>query len=136
MSTFALKPVEFLPPHARENFSQLLIDDNCPSDVFFEAMEKAGNQKKSLDKLQTIIVTMAQGTRVPTNWFKELKHRSSEDLHPDYELRAGQLRLYLFDDKEEGKIIVLGELKKQEKKKNKAIAKMRQIKADYFAAKK
>lgn len=136
MTTFALKSLEFLPENPKMNFYQLLIDDNCPSDDFFAAMKAAGNQGKNLDKLQVTILTMAQDNRVPTKWFKELKRHGANDPHPDYELRAGQLRLYLFEDEEEGKIIVLGELKKQMKKKNKAIEKMRQIKSAYFAAKK
>lgn len=98
-------------------------------------MEKAGNQKKSLEKIQTILTFIANGTRVPTDWFKELKHRGEDDNFPDFEVRAKQLRLYLFHDEDEGKIIVLGELKKGKKTQSKAIAKMREIKLAYFASK-
>ena len=135
MSTFALKLVEFLPPNLQNNFQQLVIDDNCPSDDFFASMENSGNQAKNVEKLQTIILQIARGIRVPPNWCKELKHRDKKDSYPDFELRANQLRLYFFEDEEEGKIIVLGELKKGKKTQNKAIKKMRKIKLEYFSEK-
>ncbi|MCB0517313.1 MAG: hypothetical protein H6577_27020 [Lewinellaceae bacterium] len=135
MPNFALVNIEGLPPHPVEPFFKLLIDGACPFDDFCQEMEKSGSQAKSLDKIQSIIVQISLGTRVPTDWFQELKHRKKGDPHKDYEIRAHRLRVYLFED-EEGKIIVLGELKKKkENKPSKAIAKMREIKLAYFASK-
>ena len=134
MSNLSLVYIEGLPPHPVEPFFKLMIDGACPFDDFCQEMEKSGNQAKSLERIQSIIVQISQGTRVPTDWFQELRHRKKDDPHKDYEVRANRLRVYLFED-DEGKIIVLGELKKGSKTQSKAIAKMREIKLAYFASK-
>ncbi|MBK6947695.1 MAG: hypothetical protein IPH16_06120 [Haliscomenobacter sp.] len=84
--------------------------------------------------MHTIIVHLSNGTRVPTQQFQELKHRDRHDPWPDYEIRAKQLRVYLFEDIEKGKIIVLGEVK-TEKTQGKTIQEMRAIKRAYFESK-
>ncbi len=135
MPTFELETVPGLPPHPVVAFCKLSEEGRCRFDEFWQAMELAGNQKEALVKLQSIMAEMCHGKRVPTKWFQELKHRSKSDRYPDYEIRAKQLRLYLFEDEEAGRVIVLGELKKGSKAQSKAIEKMRRIKLAYFAAK-
>ncbi len=135
MPNFALLCIEGLPPHPVEPFFKLSMDGKCPYNDFWEEMEKAGSQTKSLERIQSIIVHLSKGTRVPTDWFQELKHRKKNDTHKDFEIRVHRLRVYLFED-ESSKIIVLGELKKKkEDKTSLAIAKMREIKLAYFASK-
>jgi len=134
MPNFALLCIEGLPPHPVEPFFKLLENEKCLYDDFWKEMGKSGNQSKSLDKIQSIIVRISLGEKVPPDWFKELKHRESDDPHKDYEVKADRLRVYLFQD-DEGKIIVLGELKKGSKEQSKSIAKMREIKLAYFASK-
>lgn len=119
-----------------ERFYKLVVDNRCMFDEFISEMKKSGNQQKAVDKLQTIMSFVSQGQKVPTKQFQELKHRDKKDTYPDYELRAAQLRLYLFEDDSLGKIVVLGELKKEGKKtQRKSIEKMREIKLSYFASK-
>lgn len=98
-------------------------------------MEKAGNQRKDLDKLQTFIELLSQGQQLPADKFKELQGRGKKDIYKDFEIKAGRLRVYLFEDVAEGKIIVLGELKKDEKRQSRKIEEMRTIKLEYFASK-
>ncbi len=134
MPKFEVVRLSGLPPHHTEPFYKLVVDGKCYYDEFCKEMEKAGNQQQALDKIQAILVFMSRGTDVPKKWFQELKHRSKDDPHKDYEIRSGRLRIYLFED-EEGKIIVLGELKKGKKTQDKAIKKMRALKLAYFATK-
>lgn len=136
MPKFAVEEIRGLPPHRVETFCKLLVDGKCFFDEFCEKMEKDGNQRKALEKIQTIMVEICRGRRVPTKWYQELKHRKTNDPYPDFEIRSRQLRLYLFEDEEAGKIIVLGELKKGKKTQRKTIEKMRSLKLAYFAAKK
>lgn len=98
-------------------------------------MEKAGNHAKSLDKIQSIIVQLANGNKVPVKQCQELKHRSKGDTYPDFEIRVKQLRIYFFANNEKGEIIVLGEVKKGSKTQSKSISRLRDIKLEYFASK-
>lgn len=135
MPKFEVVKLSGLPPQHAEPFYKLVVDGKCHYDEFCQKMEKSGNQQKALDKVQSILVQISQGRKVPTAWFQELKHRPKDDPYADYEIRSKQLRVYLFEDEEEGKIIVLGELKKGKKTQGKAIDKMRELKLAYFATK-
>ncbi len=123
-----------LPPYPVIAFFKLRIDGKCPYDAFCEELQHNGNQKHALDKVKTILAFLAEGKRVPVEWFKELKHRGGDDPYPDYEIRAKQVRVYLFEDTEKGRIIVLGEVK-TEKTQQRTIDRMRAIKRAYFASK-
>lgn len=133
MPTFALEWIDV--PNCIEAFFKIFINGDCPLDQFWEAMERAGNQRKDLDKLQTLITLISQGQRLPADKFKELQGRNKKDVYKDFEIKAGRLRLYLFEDLEAGKIIVLGELKKDSKRQHQKIEEMRAIKLEYFASK-
>jgi hypothetical protein len=135
MPKFALAPIEGLPPKPAEPFFKLLINGRCAFDEFWSQMEKSGNQRKSLDRLQAFMVLKSNGERLPVGKFKMLKGRKKGDVHPDFEFKVDQLRLYLFEDKEAGKVIVLGELKKGKNTQDRAIAHLRAIKLAYFVAK-
>lgn len=134
MPKFAVERIDGLPPHPVDPFFKLIVDGNCYFDEFCKKMEKSGNQRQALEKLQAIMAEICLGRRVPAKWFQELKHRDKNDPYPDFEIRSKQLRLYLFEDEENGKIIVLGELKKGNKTQSKAIRKMREMKLAYFAS--
>ncbi len=133
MATFALEWIE--TPDCKEYFYKLFVDDNCPFDEFCEEIERSGNFEKDLDKIQSLIVLLSQKIRLPSEKFKELSGRKKDDPYRDFEIKAGRLRVYLFEDEAEGKIIVLGELKKDKKRQSKQIQRMRQIKRAYFDAK-
>ncbi len=124
-----------MAPNPVEPLFKLLINGKCAFDEFWSEMEKAGNLKRSLDKLQTFMVLKSQGVPIPEAKFKMLKGRKKSDKYPDYEFKVDRLRLYLFEDKETGKIIVLGELKKGKESQSRAIVRMRDIKLEYFRTK-
>lgn len=134
MVTFALEWIEV--PDCKDYFYKLRINDNCPFDEFWEEMKRSGNFEKDLDKIQSFIILLSQKMRLPAEKFKELSGRKKDDPYRDFEIKAGRLRVYLFEDEAEGKIIVLGELKKDKKRQSKQIQHMRQIKLAYFDAKK
>lgn len=134
MSRFELKKVEFIPEiFNKETFLKLEVDGKCAYDIFQEKMKKSGNTKKDLTKISATMLLLAEGHESPN--LKRLKGRTEkEDPHIDYEIKCGRLRVYLFED-DEGKIIVLGELKKDIKGQKKNISKMRQLKIEYFEEK-
>ncbi len=133
MAIFELEWIEV--PNCVEPFFKLFINGKSPLDEFWEKMEKSGNLQKDLDKLQTFMVLLSQGQRLPADKFKELQGRSKKDIYKDFETKAGRLRVYLFEDVTTGKIIVLGDLKKDEKRQRLKIEEMRAIKLEYFASK-
>ena len=130
-----IKLEDELPPYPVVAFFKLRIDGKCPYDAFCKELQNSGNQRYALEKIPSILVSLSEGKRVPVAWFKELKHRGKDDPYPDYEIRAKQVRVYLFEDTEKGRIIVLGEVK-TEKTQQRTIDRMRAIKRDYFASKK
>ena len=131
MSRFELKKIECIPENFREElFFKLEVDGKCEYDVFQEKMQKSGNTKKDLNKINSTMVLLAEGHESAN--LKKLKGRAEKsDPYMDYEIKCGRLRVYLFEDEKEGKIIVLGELKKDAK----SIAKMRELKLEYFKEK-
>ncbi|CAA6824345.1 MAG: Unknown protein [uncultured Sulfurovum sp.] len=136
MNRFELDILSSIPPfHNKVVFQKLINNGKCLYDEFCLQIQKNGNQRKDLTKIESIISMIAKGSRNPK--FKELKGRKeSEDPYKDYEIKVNQLRIFLFEDKEEGKIIVFGIVKKDTKKQNSAIEKMREIKKEYFEEKK
>jgi hypothetical protein len=135
MPIFTVEKIAGLPPNQAAPFYKLVVDGNCLFDEFWERMERAGNHKGELLKLQAIMAELCLGKRVPPGWCKELKNKSKGDSCPDFELKCKQLRIYFFEDKKNGKIVVLGELKKDSKSQQKSIKKMRELKLAYFASK-
>lgn len=135
MSRFELNKIECVPENfTEEHFFKLKVDGKCEYDIFYKKMEKAGNTKKDLNKISSTMVLLAEGHESAN--LKKLKGRTeSVDSYMDYEIKCGRLRVYLFEDEEEGKIIVLGELKKDAKGQKKNIAKMRKLKLEYFKEK-
>lgn len=135
MNKFELKILDCIPEEGRvENFYKLVEEGYCLYDEFCDEMNKSGNQKKAVKKLESIIALLAEGHKNPK--LKPLTGRiEKKDPYIDYEIKVDQLRVYLFQD-DVGKIIVLGELKKDTKTQNKNIQNMRAIKLAYFEEKK
>jgi len=137
MRKFELVLLDGLPPNLQVVFYKLYVDQKCLFDDFWIDTSKGGNLSSDMEKVQTIITHVAEGRKVPTKWFDELKYqnRPSDDPYKDFEIRAGRLRVFLFEDIEEGVIIVTGQVKKSEKEAKKEIAKMRKLKQEYFHSK-
>lgn len=133
MCRFALIQLEGLRYDEDSSYIyKLEINGKCQFDDFWAEMKKAGNHKKDLDKTQTFLSFIENRTPVPDEVFKILKEKPKNDVFDDFELKVGRLRFYLFQDKETGLIIVLGEMKQNKKDQQACIAKMREIKMEYF----
>ena len=141
MSRFALLEIEGLKNSGAKRIYKLSENGKCALDEFWARMEKAGNQKKSLDKVQTFLVLLEEGLNIPGGKFKELARRNSSkkekqrDDYKDFEIKEGQIRIYLFEDISSGLIISLGEFKKDTSAQSVTIEKMREIKLAYFREK-
>ena len=135
MQKFELILLDGLPPDRQMDFYKLSVDGKCPFDDFWAEINKGGNLSGDLEKVQTIISFITRGQKVHHSWFDELKHRPKGDNYKDFEIRGGRLRVYLFEDVEEGKIIVAGEVKKDSKGQQREIDKMRKLKIAYFFSK-
>ncbi|NJC27859.1 hypothetical protein [Neolewinella antarctica] len=132
MPTFALCKVE-LPIHAPVSVYWLEVDGRAPYLTFEKKMLKAGN-KKELSRLAVYLEELAYGRSLPNNAIKELRGVPAEDTWREFELRVKQLRLYYFLLPPDGRVIVLGQIKKGDKEQAKAIAELRQLKAGFKAA--
>jgi hypothetical protein len=142
MSRFALSNIEGLNNSGtNKRIFKLLENGSSDFDSFWEKMEKAANHKKALEKIQTFLSLLEEGLSVPGGKFKELPRRNStkktkqRDDYKDFELKEGQIRIYLFEDKSSGLIVVMGEFKKNTSDQSATIDKMRQIKMAYFEEK-
>lgn len=131
MPTFAVKLLPEMPINAQVVFYQLIIDDKCPSDDFFRKIENEGSYAQEYKKLRTILDFLAQGVRLPTSQYKELKHKPKGDTIRDFEIRAKRLRLYLFEHPVSGRVIVLGSYKSSSKEESKNITQMRAYKQQF-----
>ena len=109
-------------------FYKLAIKGKCGYDDFTDRHKNS--HEAQLDNISQIIDWMSGGDKPISTRFKQLK-RSKSDKYVDYEFRAGELRLYCFEDEGTGRIIVIGGFKKDQKKQ---LIKMRRIKAQYFKA--
>lgn len=130
MITFALEEIELEIEEGAKKFSfhSLIVNGNngyldfksfCQGNKVFE---------KELKKIETIIIEIAKGNAsdIPPTKHKQLK-TGGKDKYPDYEIKTSNLRLYFIKDND-NKIIVLGGLKKNQKKD---ISKLRKIKKQY-----
>lgn len=125
MIIFALEKIKEI--EGRLSFYKLLINGFCEFDEFSRQCRSDGNLDSELITIQARMQQLAELKTLP----KE-KHR---DITPknqavkEYEIKTKHLRIYLFHDKENGRIIVSGG-----KKTNQAndIKHFRNIKKAYF----
>lgn len=118
----------------KEDFYKLSCDGKCLYDDFCKKVQKSGNFKNDLIKVESIIAILSEGRPMPQ--LKKLSGRKEKtDPYQDYELKVGRLRVYLFKDEDTGNVIVLGEIKKDIKQQRIHIATLRDIKLAYFKKK-
>ena len=108
----------------------LKINNRLPFEEFFDEYKKNANLSGQLAKIQSILTYLGkdEDEKIPPNKFKALQ-RNRKDGYIDYEIKTKDLRVYLFRDSRFGKIIVLGGMKKNQKKD---LQKLRNHKHNYF----
>jgi hypothetical protein len=136
MPKFTLEKIKLVDEVDEVNpFFKLMVNGKCQFDQWWKEMELAGNYSRQLIKINVWMTNIACGEPVPGDKFKPLSGRKKGDNHQDHEIKVGDLRVYLFKDKESGNVIVTGAIKKGTKAQNKDIERMRTIKKEYFNSK-
>lgn len=128
MPKFKLKKIEQVK--GRNTFYKLIKDGNCEFDEFCDEMDKADMYPSELKNIFTNMDLVANQIPLPKKKFKDItKSKSSIKEH---EFKTKNLRVYAFQEKGTGKIIVCGG-KKGTQKAN--IRHFRQIKRQYLNSK-
>ncbi len=104
MYTFALNEITEI--NGKLKFFKLLVDGTCEYDEFEKEIINEGNLKT---ELKTIIIRMheiADLKSLPKNKFKDITQK--KDNIKEYEIKTKHLRVYLFHEKNTGRVIVCG----------------------------
>lgn len=129
MYTFALNRINEV--EGKLKFYKLLVNRNCEFDLFWRQCEADGNLKSELLQIQSRMQQLANLKTMPADKHKDITPKN--DLVKEYEIKTKHLRVYMFHDKENGRVIVLGGKKTTQPKD---IAHFRNVKKEYFNQKK
>jgi putative component of toxin-antitoxin plasmid stabilization module len=125
MHTFALKEIEEIK--GKLKIYKLLVDGKCSFDEFEKEIENEGNLKSELTTIQTRLYEIADGKSLPETKFKDITPKNGSNK--EYEIKTHHLRIYLFHEKNIGRIIACGGKKGTQKED---IRHFRKIKKEYF----
>lgn len=125
MYNFALKEIEEIK--GKLKIYKLYIDGVCIYDQFEKEIETEGNLKSELRTIITRLYDIADCKSLPDKKFKDITLKN--DRNKEYEIKTHNLRVYLFHDRENGRVIVSGGKKTSQKSD---IKRFRNIKKDYF----
>jgi hypothetical protein len=109
---------------------KLIVNGKCPYDEFESEIESEGNQVSELRTIATRLYEMAECKLLPSTKFKDITPKN--EANKEYEIKTRHLRVYLFHEKNSGRIIVCGGKKGTQKADIKFF---RKIKRDYFNCK-
>ncbi len=104
MYSFAL--VEIKEIQGKVKIYKLKVNNACSFDEFEEEIKLEGTYATELRTIQTRLDDVADCKTLPKEKFKDITPRN--DQHKEYEIKTRNLRVYLFHDKNSGKIIVCG----------------------------
>lgn len=128
MITFVLKKIVEI--EGKVSFYKLIMNETCEFDLFWEEIEKDGNLKGELLKIQTLMSEISDNKSLPQQKFRNITPKKENVT--EYEIKTKHLRVYLFQEKHTGKIIVSGGKKTTQKKD---IKHFRKLKKQYFQSK-
>ena len=128
MYIFALK--EIIEIKGKLKFFKLVIDGKCEYDAFEKEIKTEGNYLSELLTIETRLHEISELKSLPENKFRELKRKN--DGIKEYEIKTRHLRVYLFHEKNTGRILVSGGKKATQKAD---IRHFRNIKREYFKQK-
>ena len=112
------------------SFYKLSINGKCEFDQFEREIQKDGNLKKELIKIQTRLQELAEGKQLPPFKFKDITPKG--ELVKEYEIKSDHLRVYFFFESNEGRVIVCAGKKNTQ---SKDIAHFQKIKKAYLSSK-
>lgn len=104
MCTFALQEIEEIK--GRIKIFKLLINGICEYDEFEKNIETDGNLKSELITIQTRLHEIADLKSLPNTKFRDISPKNGNNK--EYEIKTHHLRIYLFHEKNTGRIIVCG----------------------------
>lgn len=125
MHTFALEEIKEIK--GKLKIFKLLIDGNCEYDEFEKKIETEGNLKSELITIVTRLHEMADLKSMPKTKFRDIT--PDNGTIKEYEIKTHHLRVYLFHEKNTGRVIVCGGKKGTQKAD---IKHLRKIKEEYF----
>jgi putative component of toxin-antitoxin plasmid stabilization module len=125
MYTFALNEIKEI--EGKLKFFKLSHNGKCEFDEFYVECSKSGNLKSELIKIQARMQQLADLKSMPKEKYRDITPKN--DLIKEYEIKTKHLRVYLFHDKNNGRVIVSGGRKTTQKKD---ILHFRKIKKEYF----
>ncbi len=125
MITFALQ--EIIEIKGRLKIFKLLVDGECEYDEFEKEIETEGNLKSELRTIITRLYEMADLKSLPEQKFRDITPKNGNNK--EYEIKTHHLRVYLFHEKNTGRVIVCGGKKGTQQAD---IKHFRKIKSEYF----
>ena len=105
---------------------KLVINDKCSFDNLCVYCKK-NNLNAELNSINTRLLYIASGMRLPENKFKQLGRKKTDKI-PDFEIKTKHIRVYMFRDQNNHIIAHWSTKKTQSKELNK----FRIIKKSYF----
>ena len=128
MYNFALKEVEEIK--GKLKIFKLLLNGTCEYDEFEKDIEFEGCLTSELRTVVTRLHDIADCKSLPETKFKDITPRNENNK--EYEIKTHNLRVYLFHEKNTGRIIVCGGKKGSQKS---YIRHFKKIKNEYFKQK-
>lgn len=104
MYTFALN--EIIEIKGKLRFFKLLVGGTCEYDEFEKEIINEGNLQTELTTIITRMHEIADLKSLPKNKFRDITPK--KDNNKEYEIKTKHLRVYLFHEKNTGRIIVCG----------------------------
>lgn len=128
MSTFELNEITEIK--GKLSFFKLVIDGKCEFDLFVEQCEMDGNYSSELTTIQARMQQIADCKTLPKEKHRDITPKN--DPHKEYEIKTKHLRVYMFHDKENGRVMVSGGKKPTQ---SKDIKHFQNVKKKYFNTK-
>jgi putative component of toxin-antitoxin plasmid stabilization module len=125
MHTFALEEIKEIK--GKLKIFKLLINGLCEYDEFEKEIETEGNLKSELITIVTRLHEIADLKSLPQKKFRDITPKN--ETNKEYEIKTYHLRVYLFHEKNTGRIIVCGGKKGTQQSD---IRHFRKIKREYF----
>jgi len=128
MYNFALQKIPEIV--GKFSFYKLIVDGKCEFDRFESEIQKDGNLRRELIKLQARMQEVADGSRLPDTKFKDLTPKG--ETVKEYELKTDHLRLYFIEEAVEKRLIICGGKKSTQ---DKDIKHFQKVKKEYLIQK-
>lgn len=125
MSKFALKEIPEIT--GKIKFFKLLREDVCEFEVFWNEILKEGNLKSELNTIQSRMQLVSDLKSMPKEKFKDITPQG--DSIKEYEIKTPNLRVYIFHEHLNGRIVVCGGKKGTQ---SSDIKHFRNVKKEYF----